>query len=232
MYLEEYIDYTILKPFCKQEEVLAAYQTFKEREYKGFCIPSCYLPFIRNEMGYSTGYRTLITVVGFPFGYQTPEEKVQSILSFKNNPPDEIDFVVNLSAIRSNDWGLVNEELFTIRQICNQIHSFYYNETKKCLEPRKIKLKAIIESPHWDDKTLEKICLLCIANKIHFIKTSTGYFEDGITIEQKLESIKKIGEYIKGSDVKIKISGGIRDRETAMKVIKLGVSRIGTSSPL
>jgi deoxyribose-phosphate aldolase len=228
MYLEEYIDYTILKPFCTKWEVLAAYQTFKEREYKGFCIPSCYLPLIRKEMGYSSGYQTLITVVGFPFGYQSIMEKVQSILSFRDFPPDEIDFVINLSAAKSGDWKYLNEELYSIHQARNEIYSFYSPSQNK----RPILLKAIIESPHWDDLTLDNICELCVENGIDFIKTSTGFLEDGISLENKLYSIIKIKEFTFGSNVQIKVSGGIRDRETAMKAIKLGVSRIGTSSPL
>jgi len=232
MYFEEYIDYTILKPFCKQEEILAAYQTFIEKEYKGFCIPSCYLPLIRNEMGYSMGYKTLITVVGFPFGYQSIEEKVQSILSFKNNPPDEIDFVINLSAVKSSNWQLLKEELNYIHQARNQIHSFKKDNNGKTLTERPILLKAIIESPHWDDLTLENICELCVENRIDFIKTSTGFLEDGISIETKLYSIIKIREFTFGSNIQIKISGGIRDRETAKRAIEIGVARIGTSSPL
>ncbi len=225
--MNQYIDFTILKPFATESDVIEAYKICRDRSYKGFCFPSCYLPLLRSmQKSTSSDNPLLITVIGFPLGYQSVEEKVQSILSFSEFPPDEIDFVINLSALRSQDWNYLNKELFAIKEASQKliIHSFYKSSPI---------LKAIIESPHWDEKTLEKICFLCIANGIDFIKTSTGFLEEGITMEKKFQSIKLIKQFTEYSCIKIKISGGIRDLLTAQRAInELGVDRIGTSSIL
>ncbi len=226
--MNQYIDFSILKPFASKVDVIEAYKTCRNKFYKGFCFPSCYLSLLRTlqkNTSSSSDNPLLITVVGFPLGYQSIEEKVQSILSFSESPPDEIDFVINLSAVRSQDWNYLNNELYAIKQASEKliIHSFFKNSPA---------LKAIIESPHWDEKTLEKICFLSVANRIDFIKTSTGFLDDGITYEKKLDSIKLIKQFTEDTNVKIKISGGINSVEMAKEAIKLRVERIGTSSVL
>lgn len=237
--MNQYIDFTILKPFATVNDINNAYKIATNYNYYGFCFPSFFL----NELLKFGGKRydivnsqstKLVTVIGFPLGYQSIEEKVQSILSFSNSPPDEIDFVINLSAVQSQNWKYLNEELQAVKKATEKVKIPIFNklEDKEPLYFKTPILKAIIESPHWDEKTLEKICFLCIANGIDFIKTSTGFLEDGITFEKKLDSIKLIKQFTEGSGIKIKISGGIKSKEMAQEAIKIGVDRIGTSSVL
>ncbi len=234
--LERHIDFTILNPFASIKDIFDAYKVACKKSYYGFCIPSFFLnEFLQSGIKRIDITKRLVTVVGFPLGYQSIEEKVKSILSFSIYPPDEIDFVINLSALKSKDWKYLNEELHAIKEASLKVKIPLFN-LKSDKEPADYSspiIKAIIESPHWDDETLEKICFLCIANGIDYIKTSTGFLEEGITMEKKLESVKKIQEFTKGSDIKIKLSGGVKTKEIALEAImNYGVSRIGTSSVL
>ncbi len=234
--MTDYIDFTLLKPFTSKEGVIEAYKMSCASTYKGFCFPSYYLPIIypfkKSQLMFlgdvKIPYRTnLITVVGFPLGNQLIEEKVQSILCLEEFPPDEIDFVINLGAIQSKDWRYLNEELYAIRSASQKI------TVNKDVSHHGPLLKAIIEAPHWDERTLEKICFLCIANGIDFIKTSTGFFEEGITMEQKLASVRLIKEITKGSGIKVKLSGGVKTIEIVEKAVyEYGVDRVGTSTRL
>lgn len=246
--LNQSIDFSILSPFITREEVMKMLKIAIENEYFGFCVPSYFLEPIYDyfeEEGIYLGpdeedddddffddddddddeeeeeiyYPQLITVVGFPYGYQSIEAKKREVEGLEDYPPHEIDFVINLSAVRSKDWATVNDEMAAIRDSAYEIRN-------------DMVLKAIIEAPHWDLKTLEKICFLCIANRLDYIKTSTGFLDEGITIEKKLEVVQTMLEITQGSGIKIKLSGGVRDTKTAQKAIKMGVHRIGTSAVL
>ena len=70
-----------------------------------------------------------------------------------------------------------------------------------------------------------KACELAVSAGADFVKTSTGFGGGGAT----LEDIKLMKDVV-GNKAKIKASGGVKDRATAIKYISLGVSRIGTSS--
>lgn len=232
--MNQYIDFTNLKPFATQKDILESLNIAKQNQYCGFCFPSCYLKLVnyKRTVKNEHSHVKLITVVGFPLGYSSIEEKVQAIESFSEFPPDEIDFVINLSAVKSANWKYLNDELHAIKQASLKIKIPIFNDLHD-KEPVYFKLpllKAIIESPHWDPETLEKICFLSIVNGIDFIKTSTGLLEEGITIEKKFESIELIKKCIQGTNVQIKLSGGVKSREIAQKAIAMGVARIGTSS--
>lgn len=238
--LNKFIDFTILKPFVSREEVMEALNTAMKKEYYGFCFPPYFLEMVHEyfeekeielfldedfddedeDEEYEEEYfPRLVTVIGFPFGQGYPDAKAQEVLKLEDYPPHEIDFVINLSAVRSKDWAWLQDELSAISNAAYDI-----NEN--------MVLKAIIEAPHWETKILEKLCFLCSSNRIDYIKTSTGFLDEGITIEKKLEVVQNILEITKDSGTKIKLSGGIRNRETAQSAIKMGVHRIGTSTPL
>lgn len=234
--MNQYVDFTNLKPFASKKDILEGLDIAKKNQYYGFCFPSCYLKQINYKRTVKNEHPIvkLITVVGFPLGYSSIEEKVQAIESFSASPPDEIDFVINLSAVKSGNWKYLNDELHAIKQALLKVKIPIFNNLQD-KEPAFFEfplLKAIIESPHWDSETLEKICFLCIANGIDFIKTSTGFLEEGITMEKKFESIELIKKCIQGTTTQIKLSGGVKSREIAQKAIALGVKRIGTSSIL
>jgi len=86
-------------------------------------------------------------------------------------------------------------------------------------------LKVIIETCYLTDAEKEAACIAALNAKADFVKTSTGFGTGGASLED-VKLMKKIAN----DKMEIKASGGIKDRETALKYIELGVSRLGTSS--
>ena len=65
------------------------------------------------------------TVIGFPFGYCAIEAKVAEIVLAIVDGADELDMVINISAIKNNDWNFIANEINTILPIIrnrNKLH--------------------------------------------------------------------------------------------------------------
>ena len=73
----------------------------------------------------------------------------------------------------------------------------------------------------------EKIAKIVKDSGADFIKTSTGFSKGGATIED-VELFRKV----LGDKFLIKASGGIRDYDTAIKMIKAGANRLGVSAAI
>ncbi|MEJ7681499.1 MAG: deoxyribose-phosphate aldolase [Segetibacter sp.] len=108
------------------------------------------------------------TVIGFPFGYSAIEAKLAEILLAIVDGADELDVVVNIMAIKNNDWLYVSNEI-------NHIIPIVKSKGKI--------IKIIIESGVLTQDELLKCCELYGAAGIDFLKTSTGYAEKGATAE-------------------------------------------------
>jgi deoxyribose-phosphate aldolase len=61
-----------------------------------------------------------------------------------------------------------------------------------------------------------------------FVKTSTGFVKNGIGATS--ENVKLMYETVHNSGLQVKASGGIRDKDSAIKMIEAGATRLGTSS--
>ena len=89
------------------------------------------------------------------------------------------------------------------------------------------KLKVILETALLNHDEIVKSCQICSEVGVDFVKTSTGFSTRGASIEDvelmKLNITKNI---------KIKASGGIKNKEQAIAMIKAGADKIGTSSSI
>jgi deoxyribose-phosphate aldolase len=149
-----------------------------------------------------------IAVVGFPHGQMTPVAKAfEARDAIVRRGAQEIDMVINVSALKSRNYGLVLEDIQQVVRAC---------EGKP--------VKVIIETALLTNS--EKICASCLAKTAgaRFIKTSTGKEEGGATVED----VKLIREVV-GDEILIKASGGIKTREFAYELIGAGANTIGAS---
>jgi len=150
------------------------------------------------------------TVIGFPFGYSAIEAKLAEILLSIVDGADEFDVVINLLAIKNNDWMFVSNEI-------NHIMPVAGSKGKT--------IKIIIETGVLTEDELLKCCELYGAAGIDFLKTSTGYAEKGATVEAVRTMRKNLPK-----QVQIKASGGIRTYEFARQLIDAGATRLGCSA--
>jgi len=148
--------------------------------------------------------------VGFPLGQNTIATKLFETEDAIMNGADEIDYVVNLTQLKEKNYAYVEEEMVSIVELCRR---------------KKVVSKVIFENCYL--KREEKLALCSIAREVgpDFIKTSTGFGTGGATFED----VELMKNAVRDS-VKIKAAGGIRSLETALRMIDLGVSRIGSTA--
>lgn len=207
MKINQYIDHTALKAetTIKQIEKLCA----EAREYKFFsvCVNSYY---VKKAFALLNGSNVKVcTVVGFPLGASTMEAKRFEAMKAIAEGAREIDMVINVSAIKSNDWQYVLDDMSSLAQVVHQQNGL---------------LKVILETCLLTEEEKRKACELAVKANVDFVKTSTGFSTSGATVEDV-----KLMRSIVGN-MGVKASGGIRDAETARKMIEAGATRLGTSA--
>jgi deoxyribose-phosphate aldolase len=121
----------------------------------------------------------------------------------------EIDMVMNNSAVKSGEWQYVLDDMASLAQVCHQQGAILKVILETCLLTQEEKIKA---------------CELAVKAKVDFVKTSTGFSTSGATVED----IKLMRSLV--GTMGVKASGGIRDTETAKKMIEAGATRLGTSA--
>lgn len=202
--LAAFIDHTLLKPDTKKEDIIKACEECKKYNFKSLCIPPCYVDTAVNLLNNSK--TNVITVIGFPNGYTLPEVKLLEAKLMKNLGAAELDMVINIAMVKNKDFKYVKEELNLIKSIG-------------------VTLKAIVETYYLTYEEKRELCNILLENHIDYIKTSTGFAPKGADIND-ITLFKTILQ----DNVKIKASGGIKDFNTALAMLKAGASRIGTSS--
>jgi len=207
MNLANYIDHTILKPDTKIEDIQVVCKEAIENEFYSVCINPYYVGIVKK---YLAGTNVKVTsVIGFPLGASTTEIKVLETKKAIEDGADEIDMVINVSALKNKDYDFV---LNDIKSVVNELKS---NNI----------LKVIIETCLLSDNEKIKACELAESAGADFVKTSTGFSTSGAT-----EDDVKLMKSVVGDRLKVKASGGIRDYEKAIKMINAGASRLGTSA--
>ena len=203
-----YIDHTFLKPTTQLKDIEKICTEAVEYAFAAVCIPP---PFIKQakKLTGDSGVRTA-SVIGFPFGYAAIEAKVAEIILAIVDGADELDMVINISALKNDDWQYLASEINTVLPI---VHA------------KQKKLKVIIETGVLSDQEIIRCCTLYATAGVDFLKTSTGYAEKGASVEVVELMKKNLPE-----SVRIKASGGIRTYEFAKKLIEAGASRLGCSA--
>jgi len=206
MSLSKYIDHTILKATATPSEIKKLCAEAKEFNFYAVCVNGCYVDLARLEV--SNSDVKVAAVIGFPLGAMSTEAKISETKSCIKDGADEIDMVINIGMLQSGNHQFVEDEISAIKKAAGD----------------KV-LKVIIETCYLSEEDKITACKLAMTAGADFVKTSTGFGTGGAT----LEDVKLMKEVV-GDTMKIKASGGIRDKETAKEFIALGISRIGTSS--
>lgn len=178
----------------------------KNYGFYAVCVNGCHVPLAAEELK-NTKVK-IAAVVGFPLGAMSTEAKIFEARECVKNGADEIDMVINIGWLKSNEDSKVRNEIKSIKRVIGD----------------KI-LKVILENCYLTTSEKEKACTLAVEAGADFVKTSTGFGSGGATFEDVILMKKIVGDKLG-----VKVSGGIKDKETALKYIELGVSRIGTSS--
>ena len=207
MKFNQYIDHTLLKADASAAQIEKLCAEAREHEFFSVCVNSYY---VKKAISLLSGSNVKVcTVVGFPLGASTMETKRFEAMKAVAEGAREIDMVINVSAIKSGEWQYVLDDMSSLAQVCHQQGSLLKVILETCLLTQEEKIKA---------------CELAVKAKVDFVKTSTGFSTGGATVEDI-----KLMRSLVGS-MGVKASGGIRDAETALKMIEAGATRLGTSA--
>lgn len=207
--LNKYIEHTFLKPDATEKELIKLFDEAIENKFLGVCINPCNVKFAKEYL--KNIDVKIVTVVGFPLGASKYEVKAYETKLAVQDGADEIDMVINVGLIKDGDFNAVQRDIEAVRVFC----------------PEKI-LKVILETDLLTKEEIEIACRLCVNAKADFVKTSTGFVKNGIGA--KVEDVKLMYKTVSSHGLQIKASGGIRDKQKAIDMIKAGATRLGTSS--
>lgn len=209
MNLNNYIEHTLLKQDATRAEITKLLDEAIEHKFLGVCVNPVY---VRYASDYLHNYDIkVVTVIGFPLGQTTTESKVLETIDAVKNGADEIDMVLNAGKLKDKEYDYIVNEISSIKAACQGKN-----------------LKVILETDLLSQEEIKQACELCIKGGADFVKTSTGFVKNGVGA--KAEDVKLMYETVKSSGLGVKASGGIRDKEAALKMIEAGAVRLGTSS--
>lgn len=208
MDIAKYIDYTLLKATATPADIEKLCKEALEYGFYSVCVNSGYVPLAAEQL---KGSKVKVcTVVGFPLGAMSTQAKLYETSVALSQGAQEIDMVLNVGLFLSGNVAKVLDEIALLKQ-----------ETGDRV------LKVIIETCYLNDEQKRLASQVCVDAGADFVKTSTGFGTGGAT----LADVELIREVV-GDRAKIKASGGIRDKQTALQYISLGVDRIGASAIL
>lgn len=150
--------------------------------------------------------------ISFPLGQTTLETKIFETKNAIENGADEIDYVINIGALKNGDTAYIRNEMEQLTETC---HS------------RNILIKVIFENCYLTQDEIRAVAEIAREVKPDFIKTSTGFGTSGATADDVM-----LMKEVVGTSVKVKAAGGIRSWEACKNMIDAGAERIGTSSSL
>ena len=206
MNINEFIDHTALKPIVTEKDVeKLCYEAIKYN-FKSVCVNPFDVRLCKKLLADSNV--KVCTVIGFPLGKNKTEIKVLEASSAIVDGADELDMVINVAKLKEKEYNFVKNEIQEVIKASNN----------------KV-VKVIIETGLLTDEEIKTATKIVCEAGADFVKTCTG-FTGGVATENAVKIMK---ENLSGK-TQIKASGGIRTYEDAVKFIKLGVKRIGTSS--
>lgn len=207
--LNEYIEHTLLKQDATKEQFLQLFEEAKEHKFLGICVNPAYVKLAKENLE-GSGVK-IVTVVGFPLGASSSKVTAFEAKTAIEEGADEIDMVINVSAMKNKDYDYVVKDIKTVKEACGS-HN----------------LKVILETDLLTKEEIAKACELCVEAKADLVKTSTGFVKGGVGA--KPEDVKIMHDIVAPHGMEVKASGGVRSKEDALAVIEAGATRIGTSS--
>jgi deoxyribose-phosphate aldolase len=202
------IDHTLLRTDTEEKDIQ---RLCREAELYGFAAVCVHPVYVRSASRFLTKKSVAVcAVVGFPSGAHLPEVKGFEARRVLEEGADEMDMVLNIGAIKSGRWSVIEEELRLVVGICRE---------------QKGIIKVIIETPLLTTEEKLESCRLICQSGADFVKTCTGFGPGGATVED----VNLLKQAVSGTGVHVKASGGIRSYSDAMAMIQAGACRIGTS---
>jgi len=199
------IDHSLLRPTMTVDELEQGISLARKYDVASVCILPYYLKRCAELLAGSDVLPS--TTIGFPHGGHTTAIKLAEARQALDDGGIELDMVANLSQVLSGRWDYVAQE---IQALTNLTHE------------RGGKIKVIFENCFLQDEHKIRLCEICGAAGVDWVKTSTGYGSGGATLDD-LRLMRRHSP----PQVQVKAAGGVRDLDAALAVREIGVTRFG-----
>lgn len=201
------IEHTDLRATVTIHDIDKLVADAKEFGFYGVCVPPFWVKRAKRELGAASV--RLVTVAGFPLGYQLTETKLDDIARVLDHGADEVDVVMNISAFKTGlPWTKVE-----------------LAKCSKLVHDHQGLLKVIIETAYLTHEEIVRACRLAADAGADFVKTNTGFASHGA----RADHVRLMRASVPAG-VGVKASGGIKTRAQAEAMLAAGANRIGTSS--
>jgi len=202
------IDHTLLRPEATRAQVEQLCEEALPWGFAAACVHSAWVPLVAERLQAS---RVKVgSVVGFPFGVNLTSAKCAEAAAAIQAGAREIDMVMNIGAMRSGDYALVESDVRAVAEAC---------------QARGVLLKVILENAYLDEEQKMQACQLVQRAGADFVKTSTGLASSGATVADVRLMRKTVG-----GETGVKAAGGIRTLADALRMLEAGANRLGTSA--
>jgi deoxyribose-phosphate aldolase len=206
--LASMIDHTLLKPDATADQVAQLCFEARKHSFASVCINPSHVKLCADLL---RGTQVKVcTVIGFPLGATSAEVKAFEAETAIQNGATEIDMVLNVGALKARDLETAAADVSGVVKVVRRHNAL---------------LKVIIETSLLDDEEKVMACLIAKEAGADFVKTSTGFSGGGATVDDIALMRRTVGP-----GMGVKASGGIRDTETAEKLVQAGATRIGASA--
>lgn len=207
--INNYIEHTILKPDATIKDIEKLTQEAIKYGFFGICVNPNYIALSKELLKNSA--TKIVTVVNFPLANnEIKMTQYQTQLALELGA-DEIDTVLNISALKNKDYKKVEDDIKKTKEICLNNN-----------------LKVILETDLLTNEEIEIASKCAIEGGANFVKTSTGFVKNGVGAT--VEAVKIMYETVHSYGLGVKASGGIKDYKKAKALIEVGATRLGTSS--
>ncbi len=201
------IDHSLLQPVLTQAELEAGCRLALEYDVASVCILPYYLKRCAEILKGSDVKAS--TTVGFPHGGHATAVKLAEARQALAEGAEELDMVVNVSAVRSHSWEYVRRDIQVVVEAAHAANQ---------------KVKVIFENAYLNDEEKIELCRISGELRADWVKTSTGYAPGGATIEDVVLMRRHSPPH-----VQVKAAGGVRDLDTLLLFREAGITRCGAS---
>lgn len=202
------IDHTLLKPDATQDQIAQLCYEARKYGFAAVCVNPTHVK-LCSQLLQGTPVH-VCTVVGFPLGATPPEVKTYETQQAIDNGATEVDMVINIGALKSKDYALVERDVATVARTCHASGAI---------------LKVIIEAALLTDEEKVIACQLAKAAGADYVKTSTGFGPGGATAQDVGLMRRAVGP-----EIGVKAAGGIKSFQDAEAMVAAGATRIGASA--
>jgi len=199
------LEHTLLREDATEADILRTCEEARKHRLGAVCVRSRWVG--RAARALAGSGVAVVATVDFPEGTGSTGGRAREARAAAEAGASEVDVVLGRAALQARDHAAVLRDLQDV------------------VTAARVPVKVILETCRLSRDEKVAACALAQAAGAAWVKTSTGYAEGGATVEDVALLRASVGP-----SVGVKASGGIRTADDALRMVRAGADRIGTSA--